>query len=275
MIGSVRAELLLMRKRTSTWVLLGIWIALAMLFAYVVAYATYLNGTSREPLDALLPQGLVGTLLAGFPFFGGVLALMLGVLTVGSEYGWGTLKTAFTQGPGRLEVFGAKLVALAVALVPFVLVVFGLGAVASAVIAVREGADVDWPGLGLVARGVLVGWLLLAVWAGLGVLLAVLFRGTALAVGIGTLYALVVEGLLSALAGQVGAVDRLVELFLRANAYSLAATVGVSREEVSDAGPGSFSGPFVDGAQALLVLGIYGSLFLVVAGWLLHRRDVA
>ena len=132
-----------------------------------------------------------------------------------------------------------------------------------------------WPGLGLVARGVLVGWLVLAVWTGLGVLLAVLFRGTALAVGIGILYALVVEGLLSALASQVGALDRLVELFLRANAYSLAATVGVSREEVSDAGPGSFSGPFVEGAQALLVLGIYGSIFVLVAGWLLHRRDVA
>ena len=275
MIGSVRAELLLMRKRTSTWVLLGVWIALAMLFAYVVAYAMYLNGTGREPLEVLLPQGLVGTLLAGFPFFGGVLALMLGVLTFGSEYGWGTLKTTFTQGPGRLELYGAKLAALGIALVPFVLVVFGLGALASAAIAAREGASVDWPGLGLVARGVLVGWLVLAVWTGLGVLLAVLFRGTALAVGIGILYALVVEGLLSALASQVGAVDRLVELFLRANAYSLAATVGVSREEVSDAGPASFSGPFVEGTQALLVLGIYGSIFVLVAGWLLHRRDVA
>ena len=43
--------------------------------------------------------------MAGFPFFGGVLALMLGVLTLGSEYGWGTLRTLFTQGPGRLRVF--------------------------------------------------------------------------------------------------------------------------------------------------------------------------
>jgi ABC-2 type transport system permease protein len=274
MIGSVRAELLLMRKRTSTWVLLGIWVALAMLFAYVVAYITYLNGTGREPLEALLPQSLVGTLLAGFPFFGGVLALMLGVLTFGSEYGWGTLKTAFTQGPGRLELFAAKLVALAVALVPFVLVVFALGGLASATIALREGADVDWPSVGLVARGMLVGWLVLALWSALGVLLAVLFGGTALATGIGILYALVIEGLLSALASQVGLLDRLVELFLRANAYSLATTVGVSREEVSDAGPGSFSGPFVDGGQAVLVLGAYTVIFLAVAGWLLRRRDV-
>lgn len=274
MIGSVRAELLLMQKRASTWILLGIWVALALMFAYVVAYVTYLNGSGREPLEVLLPQSLVGTLLAGFPFFGGVLALMLGVLTFGSDYGWGTLKTVLTQRPGRLEVFVARVLALAVALVPFVLVVFGLGALASVAIAVREGADIAWPEPGLLLAGMLAGWLLLAVWAALGVLLAVLSRGTALATGIGILYALVVEGLLSALASQVSVLDRLVELFLRANAYSLAVTVGVSREEISDAGPGSFSGPFVDGGQALLLLGAYGAVFLAVSGWLLSRRDV-
>jgi ABC-type transport system involved in multi-copper enzyme maturation permease subunit len=263
-----------MQKRASTWILLGIWVALALMFAYVVAYVTYLNGSGREPLEVLLPQSLVGTLLAGFPFFGGVLALMLGVLTFGSDYGWGTLKTVLTQRPGRLEVFVARVLALAVALVPFVLVVFGLGALASLAIAVREGADIAWPEPGLLLAGMLAGWLLLAVWAALGVLLAVLSRGTALATGIGILYALVVEGLLSALASQVSVLDRLVELFLRANAYSLAVTVGVSREEISDAGPGSFSGPFVDGGQALLLLGAYGAVFLAVSGWLLCRRDV-
>ena len=41
-------------------------------------------------------------------------ASILGVLSVGSEFGWGTWKTLLTQRPGRLTVFGAKLVALAV-----------------------------------------------------------------------------------------------------------------------------------------------------------------
>lgn len=275
MIGSIRAELLLMRKRASTWILLGLWVALALMFAYVVPYATYLNDGGRESLDELLPESLVGTLLTGFPFFGGVLALMLGVLSFGSDYGWGTLKTVLTQRSSRLEVFGARLVALAVTLVPFVLVVFVLGALAGVGISLREGADVAWPEPGLLLRGLLAGWLVLAVWAAFGVLLAVLSRGTALATGIGILYALVVEGLLSALASQVGVLDWLVELFVRANAYSLATTVGVSPADVSDVGPGSFSGPFVDGGQALLLLGAYGLVFLGVAGWILRRRDVA
>jgi ABC-2 type transport system permease protein len=274
-IGSVLAELLVLRKRTSTWILLGIWATLALIFAYVVPYATYLNDSTRQPLSELLPQHLVGSLMGGFPFFGGVLALMLGVLTFGSEYGWGTLRTLFAQRPGRLHVFGAKLLALAVALLPFVLVVYAVGTVASSVIALREGADIAWPSAWLVVRGLAAGWLILAVWAAFGVLLAVVSRGTALAVGIGILYALVIEGLLSALAGQISAVDRLVEFFLRANAYSLVTKLGVSASEVADNGPGSFDGPFVGGGQALLVLGSYLAAFVVVSAWLLRRRDVA
>jgi ABC-2 type transport system permease protein len=270
----VTAELLLMRKRASTWILLAIWTALALTFAYVVPYIQYTNDSGRTPLADLLPENLVGTLLAGFPFFGGVLALMLGVLTVGSEYGWGTLKTLFTQGPGRLRVFGAKLVAVSGVLLVFVLVVYLLGALASWAIAVNEGAEVGWPSAWLLLRGIAGGWLIFAVWAALGIFLAVVTRGTALATGIGILYAFVVEGLLSALAREVSLLDGLVEFFVRANGYSLVAVLGVSAEDVSDTGPGSFSGPFVAGGQALLVLAVYLCAFVVAAGWLLRRRDV-
>jgi ABC-2 type transport system permease protein len=269
----VTAELLLIRKRASTWILLGIWAALALTFAYVVPYIQYTNDPQRGLAD-LLPENLVGTLLAGFPFFGGVLALMLGVLTVGSEYGWGTLRTLLTQGPGRLRIFGAKLIAVAAVLLVFVLVVFALGALASWAIAANEGADIGWPGAWLLIRGLAGGWLVFAVWAALGMFLAVVTRGTALATGIGILYAFVVEGLLSALAREVSLLDGLVEFFVRANGYSLVAVLGVSADEVSDSGPGSFSGPFVTGGQALLVLALYLAAFVVVAGWLLRRRDV-
>jgi ABC-2 type transport system permease protein len=275
MRGEVTAELLVVGKRTSTWLLLGIWTVLALVFAYVVPYVTYLNGSEPESLGEVLPESLVGNVLVGFPFFGGVFALMLGVLAFGSEYGWGTLKTLFTQGPGRLRVVGAKLLALAVVLIPFVLVAFAVSALASVVIAFREGADIAWPSAWLLVRGLGAGWLILAVWAAFGVLLAVLSRGTAVAVGVGILYTLVVEGLLSALASQVSVLDRLVELFLRANGYSLVTGVGASADDVAGNGPGSFSGPFVGGWQALLVLISYGAIFLAVSGWLLRRRDVS
>jgi ABC-2 type transport system permease protein len=153
--------------------------------------------------------------------------------------------------------------------------VFATGALASSAIALSEGADFAGPSAWLVIRGLAAGWLILAAWAALGAMLAVVSRGTSLAIGIGILYALVIEGLLSALATQVSLLDRVVEFFIRANAYSLATSLGVSPDEVNDNGPGSFRGPFVDGEQALLVLGLYLAAFVVVAGWLLRRRDVA
>lgn len=277
MTGSVAAELLVLRKRSSTWILLAIWSALSVFFSYVIPYVTYRNESASEEqvsLTELLPDRFVGTVVGGFPFFGGVFALMLGVLALGSEYGWGTLRTLFTQRPGRLQVFGAKLIALAGALALFVLVGFALGALGSSVVALVEGVDADWPSAWLVIRALAACWLIMAVWAALGVFLAALSRGTALAIGVGILYALVIEGLLSAFADQVSFLEPLVEFFLRANAYSVVKGLGLSLEEAAGDGPGAFSGPYVAGEQALLVLAAYLVFFLVVSGVLIRRRDV-
>jgi ABC-2 type transport system permease protein len=271
---SVTAELLILRKRAATWILLGIWTLLGVFFAYVVPYALDPED-SPVGLVEFLPESLAGNLIAGFPFFGGVFALMLGVFAVGSEYGWGTLKTLFTQRPTRLRVFAAKLVALGIVLVPFVLALFAAGAVASYVIAQIEDAAVTWPSAWLLVRAMGAGWLILAVWAALGVLLGVATRGTSLAIGVGILYALVIEGLLSAFADSVSLLEPLTQGFLRANGYSIAAALGASVESIESSGPGSYSGPFVDSLQALAVLVAFIAGLIVVSASLLRRRDVA
>jgi ABC-2 type transport system permease protein len=276
-MGGIAAEFLVLRKRTSTWMLWGVWILLGMMFAYLLPYLTLrggADGPTQTPLSALLPEGLTGQLLGGFPFFGGVIALMLGVLAIGSDYAWDTLKTLLMQRSGRLRVLRAKLVALAVGLVPFVLGIFAAGAVASYAIAGAEGAAIEWPSVWDLVRALAAGWLVLAAWAAFGVLLAVLTRGTALAIGMGILYTFVIEGLLAALAGEVGWLNPLVEYSLRANAYSLVTVFGVPTETLTDNGPGSFFGPFVDGGQATLVLGAFLAGFLFLSAGLVRRRDV-
>ncbi len=244
MLHSVSAELLLLRKRTATRVLLGLWATLTVFFAYVLPYVDYNNASgprAQELLGQIIPGNLVANVIVGFPFFGGTFAIMLGVLSVGSEYGWGTLKTLFTQRPGRLQVFASKLLALGIVLLSFVLVSFAVGAVASSVV----------------------------------VMLAVATRGTSLAIGIGILYTLVVEGLLSAIAGQVSILEPIVEFFVRANAYSLTRGLGVAADATSENGPGSYNGPWVDSVQAIIGLGVYVTIFLGVSAFLLRRRDVS
>jgi ABC-2 type transport system permease protein len=273
MTRNVAAELLVLRKRAATWILLGIWTLLGVFFAYVIPYALDPQDTTGG-IEDLLPRSLAGNLLTGFPFFGGVFALMLGVFAFGSEYGWGTLKTLFTQRPGRLRVFAAKLAALGIALIPFVVVLFATGAVASFVIAQIEDAPTTWPSAWLIARSLAAGWLMLAVWAALGVLLGIVTRGTSLAIGIGILYALVIEGLLSAFADSVGALEPLTNVFLRANGYSLATALGASADSIGSNGPGSFGGPFVAAGQAVAVLVAFVAAFAALSGALLRRRDV-
>ena len=267
MTGSAAAELIVQRKRASTWILLGVFAALSVFFLYVLPY-------TDELTPDLLPEGVAGNVARIFPVFGGVFALMLGVLTIGSDYGWDTIKTLFTQRPGRLAVLAGKLVALGVVLLVFALAVLVGGAVTSYVIAVAEDADADWPSAWLLVCTWAAGWFILAVWAALGVLLAVLSRGTALAIGIAILYALVIEWLISALVGSVSAIEPLTEIFLRSNAYSIATALGASEQRIADSGPGSFSGPYVGTAQAVIVLAAYLALFVLVSGAVLRRRDV-
>jgi ABC-type transport system involved in multi-copper enzyme maturation permease subunit len=278
MWNNIVAELLLLRRRASTWILLAIWTALSALFLYVLPYLTYRNGTGGPPgvpLSMLLPQRMVDNLSGSFPFYGGAIVLILGVLSLGSEYGWGTLKTLFTQGPGRLQIFAAKMVALAIALVPFVLTVFVVGVVGSATVANIEHAAVAWPASSLLLELFLLGWLILAVWTLFGVLLAVLSRGTALAIGVGLIWALVVEGLLSAFASELTFLQPIVKVLLRASAASALRPLSSSAVTVVSRGPGAFAGPYIGGQAALLVLGVYIVAFLLVSGAVLSRRDVA
>ena len=273
MTRDVTAELLVLRKRAATWILLGLWTALGIFFAYVIPYALDPEG-SVAGVEQFLPESLAGNLIAGFPFFGGVFALMLGVFALGSEYGWDTLKTLFTQRPGRLRVLAAKLAALGIVLVPFVLSLFVAGAIASYAIAQIEGAPVDWPSAWLLVRAIGAGWLILATWAALGVLLGVVTRGTSLAIGVGILYALVIEGLLSAFAESVGVLEPLTGVFLRANGYSIAAALGASVESIESSGPGSYGGPLVDSVQGVAVLIAFVAGFAALSALLLRRRDV-
>src|SRR5256885_11320774 len=53
--------------------------------------------------QTLYPINFVKNSLNGVGIIGSILTLILGALAVGSEFGWGTVKTVYTQRPGRLQ----------------------------------------------------------------------------------------------------------------------------------------------------------------------------
>lgn len=279
-MDSLMAELLLLRKRAAAWTLLGFWTALALLFSYALPYYAFTSdlnfhgrGVGALLLIALLPQNLIANITSSFPFFGGTMVLILGALMMGSEFSWGTLTPVFTQRASRLKVFLSKMIALGLALIPFVLSVFVLGLTASVLIAWREGQAIDLPPLFDLLLALGATWFVLAAWASFGVLLAVLSRGTSLAIGLGIIYGLVLENIISAFGRQIDLLASVSNALLRTNCYSLISSLGASIQ--SEAGPGGFSGTLVSGTQAFAVLGGYIILFMTVSAILIRWRDVA
>jgi ABC-2 type transport system permease protein len=272
MLASFSGEMLKLYKRPTTWVLLLVALALSQVFNYLVPYAGYLTAENERAAEQILastmPENLISNSIGGFPLFAGALALTLGAISVGSEYGWGTLKTMLIQRPRRLSIYAAELLALAVAVLAIVLSIFALGALTSSAIALTQSESMAWPSLVELARGVASGWLILMTWCLLGVMLAFVFRGMALPIGLGVVWILGVENLIvNVAAALLDFAETMQKALPGVNAGSLVSALGGGNDT-----PGVNT--VVDGTQATLVLAAYGIVFAFIAGFALHRRDV-
>ncbi|SFB44449.1 ABC-type transport system involved in multi-copper enzyme maturation, permease component [Amycolatopsis marina] len=272
-VRSVRAELGKAVRRPALWLLPAVGVTLSVTFAYLIPYAGYAGGTEGPPnsdrgLAAMLPAEFVGSAIAGTPVFVGALALILGVLVVGGEYQTETWKTLLSQGPGRRTVYGAKVVTVAAGVLALTLALFAAAALASVVVAALQGQPMMWPPLSEIAAGLGAGWLITMMWAASGIMLAVVLRGVALPIGLGLVWLLAVQNLISAIAAPL--VDWIADLqhaLPGPNAGSLVASLGAATTT-----PGVTA--LVDGGQATLVTAGYLVVFLAVGGWLLSSRDM-
>lgn len=282
MTGSFLAEILKLRKRPATWVLLGVTLALELLFGYLLPYSSWVTSDQNfqtqglDPqavLTGTLPAELVPTSLGGFPVFAGALALILGALAAGSEYGWGTMQTALTQRPTRLAVYGGKLAALAAATLAVVLAVFAVNAVTAGLIATLESRPLDYPSLATLAEGIGSGWLIMGMWCGLGAVLGFAFRGVALPVGLGVVWVLGVENLVSAVADSLlTGLRPLRDLLPGVNAGSLVWSLAPGGGASGEPPPGVIDA--VSGGRASIALATYVLGFAVAGALLARRRDV-
>ncbi|PXY22949.1 ABC transporter permease [Prauserella muralis] len=268
----IRAEIIKQIRRPAHWLLLAVALVLTLTFAYLIPYLG-LSGRTEGPgsargLDAMLPAEFVGSTVAGTPVFLGALAVIFGVLVAGSEYGWQTWKTVFTQAPSRPRVFAAKVVVTAAGTLLLVVTLLAAGAAASAAVAGLQDAPLDWPSPGELLTGAAAGWLITTMWAMLGVFLSVALRGVALPIGLGLVWLLAVQNLLSAVAAPL--LDWIADL-QRAlpgpNAGSLVAALGAP-----EGAPGVSA--LTGAGHATLVLAAYLVGFTLLSGWLLHRRDI-
>ncbi|MFO8034773.1 MAG: ABC transporter permease subunit [Candidatus Bipolaricaulota bacterium] len=274
MSGALRAELLKLAKRPAVWVLFAVLFATMALFSYLFPYILLgldIEGSAPTPGQvavyraSLLPRGFVASSVSGVAGVGGTLALILGVLTMGSEYRWGTLKTITTQRSSRLTLGASKLAGVGIVALLFTIAYFLTALVCSLGIAGLEGESFGLPAVGTIAAGLGTGWLILLTWSALGILLAVAFRGTGLAIGLGLVYQLLLEQLAVALPMPERMAEVLRAGLPGANATALAQHFADVQGLVLRTVPVG---------QAAAVLAAYFALFVALAGVIFRRRDI-
>ncbi|MBO3089168.1 ABC transporter permease subunit [Cellulomonas dongxiuzhuiae] len=279
--GPVPVELDKLVRRPATWVLATVWIVLGLVFGYLLPYLSFRGGTfgpatggpsAEAVLAEALPASLSTTAVQGYPVFAGALALVLGALCTGSEYGWDTMKVLLTAGPSRNAVVVGKLVALCAVLGALVVASYAFDTAGALTVALVESRAAEWPGAQDLLVSAAAGWLVVTMWALAGALLGALTRGTAVAIGLGLVWSLAVENLVRGFAGVLPAADALQRFLPGTNAGSLIAALPT-------AGPGPVDSPgvvpVVSGTHALIVLLAYVAGFAALTLTLVRTRDVA
>lgn len=277
LLRATRAELFRLRRWPAVWVTIGAWLLLSVLFGYVFDYLAYTTGDgfgpaqgvpAQELLAGILPTAVPSVLVQGMPMFGGALMLVLGAMVAGSGYGWGTWKTAYTSGLRRTTVAGGSLLALAVLVVAAVAASLAVDVAASLGVAALESQAVVWPAVGDLAAAVGTGLAVMGMWALLGYALGTVTRGTSLSVGLGLVWALVVENLLRGVGALLDPVATLTEVLPGTAAGSLVRSLG---------GVGGAPGVLdtLSGPVALVTVLVYVVALPAVALAVVARRDVS
>jgi len=208
-----------------------------------------------------------------------VLGIILAGALVGGESSLGTIRLMFTRGPTRVQFLLAKIVVLAIYVVPTILFLMLLGTVIGSVMAQLAGIGTGLRFFTSVRFGHLVLFLLLGMLYWFSYMLMALFFGTVgrstVAAIVGPLVWLAIEPLLGNIIavltnnGSGGLADFLKAIpdyFLGNNLTSLLHNQG---NALSFADPGRYA----DG-HSLLVVAVYLIVFVGVAGFLTVRRDV-
>jgi ABC-2 type transport system permease protein len=271
MIASIKAEWRKNRSRPAFLVSAGLIAGIVLLFYSAQWYQATHPGGPRESVSilTLFPDQFVNNVIgAGFPL-GAAVAIVLGALIAGSEYSWGTLKTVFTQRPGRLATLAGRVVVFQVWMAIMTVIIFAVGAAYSTVIASVQGHAISWPAAVDIVKGLAALWLVLAVNGSLGMVLGALFRQSAAALGVGLIYVLAVQIIVVRFitAFNGGTYKWITNWFDGQNATALL---------------GSFTSPAFGHAapqaigadQAVLTLVAYLAVFVVAAAVLLRQRDV-
>lgn len=286
MFASLRAELLVLRMSPAAWVLVSLLPLYTLIQGYVLGYLFYVRqlGPEADPgggsaeliLLSLLPSQFSIVAVNVYAFVGTAVPLVFGALASGNDWSRGTLKTALSQGPGRMRTFGGQILAVSAMLTISVATNFLVAAAASAVIQVitrgtGSVANSAFPPPLVVLQSVAVAVLISITYGTGGLALGTVFRSAGVAIAVALVWTQGVVVLLDTLALQLGGVVETINDFTPdASAASLTAVFGA-------VGGGADTPMYfrVDPALSVWVLAGYTVAFILLGMTVIRHRDVA
>ncbi len=221
-----------------------------------------------------LPSAIPNT-ISGLFDIAAFLVLILTASALGTEYGWGTLRTALTRGTGRWQLLSSKLVLLMLLSAAGFLVLSAAAAVSSVLAAVIPPAESggladsgSWGDAAVTFGKAVYG---LAPYVALAAFLTVLTQSSAAGMSIGMGY-FVVELIFVPLLRNFEWFDNISEVLLGTNVDKW---MQVSLVEVEISGSGVPSEQMTsDTLQAFLILLAYTAALAAAAFFVFQRRDI-
>lgn len=284
----IGAELLKMRRRTMTWVLL---VTLISVMAFVLLVVGSLLGSMfagfNDGFGGVLPEiqfnavySLAGELVFGL---GSLLVIIYAGGIVGGDYSWGVLRNAFSRGESRIAYALAKAAALAIVVTIGAVIAFLLGEVMILIAASSARLDLGSPfsadALTDLVKALGMGLLVLFERGAIGFAVAILLRSQVAGIVVGVVLYIAepfISNILTLLSffGQIGIPTETPTTHW---SQFLPFSIGSSVLAEGHASVASFSAgvtPIVPIAQALPVLVIYGVVALAIGCLVMRRQEI-
>lgn len=259
---AIKAEI---QKLMTTRLWWGMAIALFLcgaLFALLFGSISQTD-SDQEGMPTFTPlQIAINTYTSGVGF-GYVFLMVIGIMTIGSEYRHKTITGTLLAEPRRPVMIASKVIALLGFGVLYGLVFLAGSVITGATILSARGMQA-FPEAGTLTRSLLLVLLVLGLWALIGLGLGVMIPNQVAAILVGVGIAFILEPILSVVGTLIDGGRDVVKFF---------------PSQATNAVLGGYNGDpesvMLNWGQGTLMLLLYAAVFVAIGTWLTNRRDVA
>ncbi len=207
-----------------------------------------------------------------------ILVIILTASSVGTEYGWGTLRMVLARGPARRDFLVAKLALMAVAVGVALAAVVAFTAVSSLIassLVPGDAALVNSGGWADAAKAFGKVWFALLPYVALAGLVSVITASTAAGMGASLGYYFVEQIASAILMNFFDWFETVADFLLGRNVTAWMLAGQGDGLGGATSGMGIRFGEYPGGVHAFLVLAVYIAALVGLALWVFRRRDVA